>query len=83
MPKLRIATSVIREMRVSIDYQGLLSNRVLIFRGTDEPSPRLLVDLRLSQVSRGRRDNGEYFIQITAPDKVTVVKVAFKSKEEF
>ena len=39
--------------------------------------------MRLSTVSRGRRDNGEYFIQITAPDKVDCVKVSFKTKEDF
>ena len=39
--------------------------------------------MRKCQVSRGRKENGDYFIQITAPDKVTTVKVAFKTKEEF
>ena len=33
-------------------------------------------------MSRGRRDNGDFFIQITAPNQ-TVIKVAFKTKEEF
>ena len=49
----------------------------------NEQTPRWIVDLRLSQVCRGRKENGEYFIQITAPDKITTVKVAFKSKEDF
>ena len=48
-----------------------------------ELTPRYLIDLRKCQVSRGRKENGDYFIQISAPDKVTTVKVAFKTKEVF
>ena len=40
------------------------------------------MDLRQSKVSRGRRENGDYFIQIVDSSGV-VVKVAFKSKDEF
>ena len=47
-----------------------------------EVTPRWAADLRNSSVNRGRRDNGDYFIQVTAPN-MDVVKVAFKTKEEF
>jgi len=39
--------------------------------------------LRTSLVQRGRLQNNEYFIEITAPDKVTTVKIAFKTKADF
>ena len=53
------------------------------FDQADAAQPKMLIDLRMSQVSRGRRDNGDYFIQLTAPDKQTTVRVSFKTKEEF
>ena len=40
------------------------------------------MDLRNSKVNRGTRDNGEYFLQITAPQD-EIVKVSFTSKQEF
>lgn len=45
-----------------------------------------MVDLRLCEVSRGRRVTNELckdFINITAPDKITNVKVSFKSVSDF
>jgi len=42
-----------------------------------------MVDLRQCEVSRGTRENNQFFINITAPDKITNVKVSFKSKSDF
>ena len=39
--------------------------------------------MRHSAVKRGIRENGEKFIQITAPDQVTTVKISFKSEPDF
>ena len=42
-----------------------------------------MVDLRKCEVSRGRRENGEFFINIVAPDQSVSVKVSFKTESEF
>ena len=72
-------------MRASTQLNStlLFFNLTLIyFNHTAEVSPRWFADLRKSTVNRGRRDNGDYFSQITAPNE-DVVKVSFKTKEEF
>lgn len=55
---------------------------IFTYRKDRNHTPKMFIDLRLSTVSRGRRDNGEYFMQITAPD-LTTIKVSFKSKDDF
>ena len=49
----------------------------------DDKTPRWMIDLRMSTVQRGRLQTGEMFIQITAPDNETSVKVMFKTQDEF